>query len=62
MALERRQKVSTLAMLKIVGGIIGAIIGAAGGFMTGAKAIPKVQKAWAEMWSLFSELNDDDDE
>lgn len=53
---------STLAMLKIVGGIIGAIIGAAGGFMTGAKAIPKVQKAWAEMWSLFSELTEDDDE
>ena len=51
----------TLAALKLIGGIIGAVIGAAGGFMTGAKAIPKVKKAWAEMLSLFSELNEDDD-
>ena len=53
---------SGLVMLKIVGGFIGAIIGAAGGFTAGAKAIPKVMKAWKEMRSLFSELTEDDDE
>ena len=51
-----------LVALKIIGGIIGAVVGAAGGFMTGAKAIPKVMGAWKEMKSLFSELNEDDDE
>lgn len=53
---------SGLVMLKIIGGFVGAIIGAAGGFTAGAKAVPKIQRAWKEMWSLFSELTEDDDE
>ena len=53
---------NTIVLLKILGGIVGAVIGAAGGFMTGAKALPKISKAWNEMKSLFSELHEDDDE
>ena len=53
---------NTIILLRIIGGIIGAVIGAAGGFMTGAKALPKIQRAWKEMSSLFSELHEDDDE
>ena len=52
---------SGLVVLKLVGGFIGAIIGAAGGFTAGAKAIPKIQKAWREMKSLFDELGEDDE-
>ncbi len=53
---------NTLVLLKIIGGFIGALIGAAGGFTAGAKALPKIQRAWKEMTSLFNELHEDDDE
>lgn len=53
---------NTLVLLKIIGGFVGALIGAAGGFTAGAKALPKILRAWKEMTSLFSELHEDDDE
>lgn len=53
---------TTLTILKIVGGIIGAVVSAAGGFLAGAKAVPKILKAKDVFVELFSELSDKDDE
>lgn len=53
---------TALTILKIVGGIIGAISGAAGGFLAGAKVVPKILKAKDVFVELFNELKEDDED